>query len=430
MGQEIVVQADNITKIYKLFKKPEDRLKEAFVFWGNTEYHTEHFALNKVSFSVARGETIGIIGKNGSGKSTLLKILAGVIAPSFGKAQVKGKVTSLLELGAGFKPEYSGIENIYLNGTIMGYNKAEMNKKLNDILRFADIGDYIHQQVKTYSSGMFARLAFSVMVHLEPDILIVDEALSVGDTFFQQKCNKFMKNEMKNTTKLLVTHDMNSIASLADRCIVLDKGHVVFEGDPLESIEHYIKSMHTKSFEPAANSDNSSMMKRKAGSYIAEDIDETWQIIDQEKLGGALEARFQRFEVNINKQEYKGFVQSGDLVSINFSIEALRNIEKVIIGYIINDKYGKSIFGENSITSGFQSIKLSNEKKNMIKVDFYWPEIKEGDYFLTIGIGEGEHALQHVIQCWAHNIFKFESISPKKTIHCLFNNKIDNISVN
>ncbi|MFC0333936.1 ABC transporter ATP-binding protein [Paenibacillus sepulcri] len=400
-------------------------MKEAFSVFGTKEYHKDHFALKNVSLEIKRGETVGIIGKNGSGKSTLLKILADVLSPTNGTVFVHGKVTSLLELGAGFNPEYSGIENIYLNGTIMGYSKEQMNGKMKSILDFADIGEYVHQSVKTYSSGMFARLAFSVMVHLDPDILIVDEALSVGDIFFQQKCNMYMKNNMKNTTKLLVTHDMNSIANLADRCFVLDKGQVVFQGEPLESIEYYIKSLHTETFGSTVKDEVNILSNADKTSEILA----SWNEVDRDKLGGALEVRIDKYLIEVNDELYKGYIQEGDEISIQFSVVTEKDIDSAIFGYIISDKFGNNIFGENTVTSGFKSLILKKNKSIVVTMQIAWPEIKEGEYFLTLGIGEGEHELQHIIQCWAHNVHKFDCITPKKTIHCLFNNKIKDVQL-
>ena len=186
---DIAIKIKDLTKCYKIYNKPSDRLKESLDPFRK-KYHRDFFALNNVCFNVKRGETVGIIGKNGSGKSTLLKLITGVLTPTDGNIIVNGKISALLELGAGFNPEFTGIENIYMNGTIMGFSKVEMDKKLQDIIDFADIGDFINQPVKMYSSGMFARLAFAVAINIEPDILIVDEALSVGDVFFQNKCFK------------------------------------------------------------------------------------------------------------------------------------------------------------------------------------------------------------------------------------------------
>ena len=236
-----IISVQNLSKIYRLYTKPIDRLKES-IFPFMKGLHKDFYALNNVSFNVKKGETVGIIGVNGSGKSTILKIITGVLSPSGGTVTIKGRISALLELGAGFNPDYTGIENVYLNGTMMGYSREEMDRKLDDILKFADIGDFVYQPVKTYSSGMFVRLAFAIAINVEPEILIVDEALSVGDVFFQAKCYKKI-NEIKETgtTILLVTHDMGSIMKYCDKVVLLNKGEMVKEGGPKEMVDIYKK---------------------------------------------------------------------------------------------------------------------------------------------------------------------------------------------
>lgn len=225
------IKVSHLTKIYKLYDKPIDRLKES-LHPLKKNYHKDFYALNDVSFEIKKGETVGIIGKNGAGKSTLLKIITGILAPTRGDVHVNGRISSLLELGAGFNPEYTGIENIYLQGTLMGFSYQEMVAKIDDILAFADIGDFIHQSVKVYSSGMFARLAFAVAINVEPDILIVDEALSVGDMVFQAKCMARMKNMIeRGITVLFVSHDIYSVQSLCNRAIYIDNGQIIAIGD-------------------------------------------------------------------------------------------------------------------------------------------------------------------------------------------------------
>ena len=189
---ENAITVNDVTKIYRMYDKPIDRLKES-LHPRHKEYHKKFYALNKISFQVKKGETVGIIGTNGSGKSTILKIITGVLSPTTGSVEVEGNISALLELGAGFNSDYTGIENIYMNGTMMGFSRKEMDEKLQDILDFADIGDFVYQPVKTYSSGMFVRLAFALAINVEPEILIVDEALSVGDVFFQSKCYRRME---------------------------------------------------------------------------------------------------------------------------------------------------------------------------------------------------------------------------------------------
>lgn len=246
-----VIKSDGISKMYKLYNKPSDRFKESFSFIKRS-YHQEFYALKDVSFEIKKAETVGIIGKNGSGKSTLLKILTGVLNPTKGNIQINGKVSALLELGAGFNMEFTGIENIYLNGTIMNISKKEMEGKLQDILEFADIGDYIYQPVKTYSSGMFVRLAFAVAINVDPEILIVDEALAVGDTRFQLKCmDKFTEFMEAGKTVLFVSHDINSIKRFCSRCLWINDGALIMDGDTDEVTDRYIDFL--KSDEPIEN---------------------------------------------------------------------------------------------------------------------------------------------------------------------------------
>ena len=234
-----IVEVSNLTKAYKLYSKKSDRLREALDFSGK-QYHTPFYALNDVSFAIEKGETIGILGTNGSGKSTLLKILSGVVAPTSGSVMVNGKISALLELGAGFNPEYTGLENIALHGTMMGYSSEEMEKKAEEIIRFADIGEYITQPVKTYSSGMFARLAFAAAINVEPEVLIVDEVLSVGDLRFQIKCMNQMKKMMENgTTILYVSHDISSVRRFCRRSLWLNKGQLMAAGETNEVADQY-----------------------------------------------------------------------------------------------------------------------------------------------------------------------------------------------
>ena len=225
------ISVKNVTKIYRLYDKPIDRLKESLSV-THKNYHKDFYALQNLSFDVKKGETVGIIGTNGSGKSTILKIITGVLTPTSGEVMVDGKISALLELGAGFNQDYTGIENIYMNGTMMGFSKKEMDEKLPDILEFADIGDFVYQPVKTYSSGMFVRLAFALSINVEPEILIVDEALSVGDVFFQSKCYRRMDELRKSgTTIVMVTHDMGSVIKYCDKVVLLNRGEFVAETD-------------------------------------------------------------------------------------------------------------------------------------------------------------------------------------------------------
>ncbi len=236
---KIAIQVTDVEKIYKLYDKPSDRLREALGI-GRGKHHKEHHALKGINMTIRQGECVGIIGTNGSGKSTILKIITGVLNPTRGNVEVNGRISALLELGAGFNSEYNGIENVYLNGTMIGFSEKEIDEKLESILEFADIGDYVYQPVKTYSSGMFVRLAFAVAINIDPEILIVDEALSVGDVFFQAKCyHKFEEFKEMGKTIVFVSHDLSSISKYCDRVILLNQGTKLGEGSAKEMIDTY-----------------------------------------------------------------------------------------------------------------------------------------------------------------------------------------------
>lgn len=236
---DVAISVNHVSKVYKLYDNPMDRLKESLGLSRKKKYK-EHYALNHVSFQVHKGETVGIIGTNGSGKSTILKIITGVLSPTGGEVSVNGRISALLELGAGFNGEYSGLENVYLNGSMIGFSREEIDAKLQSILDFADIGEFIHQPVKTYSSGMFVRLAFAVAINIDPEILIVDEALSVGDVFFQAKCyRKFEEFKEMGKTILFVSHDLSSIGKYCDRVVLLNKGEKLAEGGAKEMVNLY-----------------------------------------------------------------------------------------------------------------------------------------------------------------------------------------------
>ena len=256
-NKNIAILVENVSKVYKLYDKPTDRLKEALGLTREKKYR-EHFALSDVSFDVKQGECVGIIGTNGSGKSTILKIITGVLNPTSGRTDVNGRISALLELGAGFNMEYSGIENIYLNGTMNGFTEEEIDARMQDILDFADIGDYVNQPVKTYSSGMFVRLAFSVAINIDPEILIVDEALSVGDVFFQAKCyHKFDEFKKMGKTIIFVSHDLSSIAKYCDRVILLNQGVKLGEGSPKAMIDDFKRVLVGQYELPESKSENS-----------------------------------------------------------------------------------------------------------------------------------------------------------------------------
>lgn len=428
---DIAIEVKNISKVYKLYPKPSLRVRELFSI-SKKKYYTEYKALDHVSFQLKKGETLGIIGKNGAGKSTLLKIITGVTTPTEGTINVNGEISALLELGTGFNPEYTGYENIFLNGSMRGFSEDEMGEKLQFIVDFADIGEYMNQPVKTYSSGMFARLAFAVMISFKPDILIVDEALSVGDVFFQQKCNTYMKEKMKDVTKILVTHDMNSVANMADRVILLDHGTVIQEGQPLDVIQNYLKIMHTEVFaDKEVESEDSNISETE---NILEDNESKkilnsngWLDVTADEIGGAGEILIKRCRVMINNENVE-VAKPGDKVKISLEIYSKIDAINVICGYTFKDKYGNSIFAQNTLGENIYVKNVKKDKSYLLELEFTWPEIKEGDYFLTMGIGEGMDQMVHKIQCWAHSIYHVECIA-LKPMHGIINHTIDKFDV-
>lgn len=378
--KEIVVKAQNISKAYKLYKKPIDRFKESMSLTRKS-YHQDFFALKNINLEVYKGETVGIIGQNGSGKSTLLKILTGVLSPSEGNFNITGKVSALLELGAGFNPEYTGLENIYLNGTIMGYTKEEMDKRVDEILDFADIGEFIYQPVKNYSSGMFVRLAFAVAINVDPDILIVDEALSVGDVFFQLKCfKKFNDFKERGKTIIFVTHDLGSVAKYCTRAMMLESGQIVAEGDTKEVIDKYKKSMVGIKVDANDSKSGQGESKNNSGEFLCKNFTRNPNTLEY----GNKKAEIIDFAIldhtgapttNISKDKDCTF-----LMKIKFN----EDIKDPIYAFAIKDVKGYEVTGTNTMQEMIDT--GSRKKRDIVEVRFSQKMILQGGpYFLSLG---------------------------------------------
>ncbi len=411
-----VISVKGLSKVYRLYDKPIDRLKESLNIFHKS-YHKEYYALNNLSFDIKRGETVGIIGINGAGKSTLLKIITGVLTPSGGNIEVKGKISALLELGAGFNMEYSGIENIYLNGTMMGFSKKEIDKKLDDILAFADIGDFVYQPVKTYSSGMFVRLAFAVAINVEPDILVIDEALSVGDVFFQQKCYKKIKELAGKSTVIIVSHDLNAMTKFCERIIVMSAGEKAFDGEPNEAIAKYFKLKQ------------GTLKKDKKSIELKSNDFNMYKLPSQNSYSGKMDVIIEKYFYSINDEPFTEVCQKDDEFKVSLVINSNINIEDPIVGYQIRDKYGNEVFGETSLTSTVDQ-GIIKQGRNVINFTFEWPEIREGDYFITLGIGNGTDVLNQVEECWINNVIHIVATTNGKTIFGIFNNNMKEFDIN
>ena len=334
---EFAIQVKHLDKMYKLYNKPSDRLRETLGFKVPVR---EHYALRDVNFQVERGETVGIIGTNGSGKSTILKIITGVLNPTAGEVKVDGRISALLELGAGFNMEYTGIENVYLNGTMMGFSKEEVDARLQDILDFADIGDFVYQPVKSYSSGMFIRLAFAVAINIDPEILIVDEALSVGDVFFQAKCyRKFEEFKKMGKTILFVSHDLSSISRYCDRVILLNKGVKLEEGSPKQMVDMYKQLLVGQ--DPAKAEEKKEEQK--------ESWSQQFQVNPNMLEYGTKLAEIVDFAVLDDKDRCTNTIEKGSSFRIRMKVVFHQDIQEPIMAYTFKDIKGTEITGTNTL---------------------------------------------------------------------------------
>jgi len=426
---DIAISVHNLSKDYYLYKKPIHRVVEA-LFPGGKKYHTAFSALSNVDFQVKRGEAIGIIGRNGSGKSTLLQIISNVLQATKGTATVNGRISALLELGAGFNPEFTGRENVFLSTAIMGLSREEIDNRFNDIAAFADIGDFIDLPVKTYSSGMYVRLAFATAVSVDPDILIVDEALAVGDIFFQQRCVEHMKKMMESCTIILVSHDMHAISNLCDRVIVLEKGVQLYDGKPGQAIALYTKLIHTEQFSREyVDEDTNDAIPDRVTAQVLDIFPDfnSWIVVPEEQKGGAGEVQIVKVSVTKDGQLFKT-IQEKEQVNIRLLVFASKNKKDIIFGYTIKDRMGVALFGENSLSLNEEPFELKYGY-SLVEYSFFWPEVYPDEYTLTVGIGEGDHPLVHSVQCWAHNIASFNALTHEKAVHGLFNNPVDSVQV-
>jgi len=383
-----ILKVKKISKIYKIYKSSFDRVKEIFT---DKSYHKEFIANKDISFDLFEGETLGIIGVNGAGKSTILKIIAGVIEPTSGEIIREGRVTALLELGTGFNHEMNGYDNIYLNGTLIGMTKNEIDDKIEDIIEFSELGDYIYEPIMSYSSGMSMRLAFSIAIFSEPQILIVDEALSVGDAHFQAKCTKALKERKKDNMSIIyVSHDLNSLKMLCDRVILLNDGKAIEEGEPEDVINSYnffISKLNDKNKKMKIKNTNSS-------SYGTFDIEIT-------------EVTIKGIESDSN------IISSGEDATIKIEITSKKDLSDMTIGIAIRDKFGQDIFGTNSF---HHNIKIDFEKGKSYICSFDMPlNIGVGKYSITTAIHSND---THLDNCshWLDHATNFEIVGIKSEL--------------
>lgn len=407
MNNDIAIKVQNLTKIYHLYEKPQDRLKEALNPFKKS-YHHDFYAMNDVGFEIKKGETVGIVGKNGAGKSTLLKMITGVLTPTSGSISVNGKIASLLELGAGFNHEMSGLENIYLNGMLMGFTKEEMDAKVDIILEFADIGEFISQPVKMYSSGMFARLAFSVAINVEPDILIVDEALSVGDMRFQQKCIRKMEEfGTKGKTILFVTHDIGLINKFCSEAIWIEAGQLKAKGVTDKITNQYFLSMSYGDIDEIPKNENEN-------EIVENEIDNIkWNKITT--AGKLRQNTVTITDISLYSETNKcckTVFSSGEDITIYIRYKIMKDVEYPILGFIIKDRLGMDITGANTIlyskTSDIGDFIVDSSK--IIKFTFKMPYLMNGKYSIAPAIANGTEN-NHEQLHWVNDAVFFDIVS-------------------
>lgn len=422
MSSEIAIKVDSLSKCYQIYDKPHDRLKQ-FVLprlyrafgLAPKQYFREFWALKDVSFEVKRGETVGIIGRNGSGKSTLLQMICGTLNPSSGSIQTNGRIAALLELGSGFNPEFTGRENVYMNAAVLGLSKEEVDARFDDIAAFADIGDFVEQPVKSYSSGMMVRLAFAVIAHVDADILVVDEALAVGDAFFTQKCMRFLRNFMKTGTVLFVSHDTGAIVNLCNKGVFLNRGEVVEIGSPKSVTENYLATLYESSQDVSGVQDSEiPVATSEPGEY--RDVREAF--INSSNLRNDIEV----FKFNADSSGFGAggakinsvrlvdpegvplsWIVGGEDVILEIRASAQHDILRPIIGFDLKDRLGQVVFGDNTFLSFQHAPQSVKQGESLVaRFEFRMPVLPTGDYSITTALADGTQE-SHVQHHWMHD---------------------------
>lgn len=413
-----IIEVKNISKLYEIYEKPIHRLLQ-MMFMGHKSFYKEFYALNNINIKVQKGKCIGIIGRNGAGKSTLLQILAETLAPSSGSLKINGKVAALLELGSGFDFEFTGKENVYMNASLLGLSKKEIDLKYNDIVTFSDIGDAILQPVKTYSTGMAMRLAFSVIAHIDADVLIIDEALAVGDAVFVQKCMRFLRDFKEKNTIILVTHDTSAVLNMCDYAYWLDNGKVKLEGLPKNVIDAYLEFCYQ-----VEQGDDVKVYKKDVPLKQQQSQDIRHDLLNHSNLRNDL--IFFNFDHNAPSFGKGGatiesvmfFDQhdtplvatlGGDIVQLIIKCKCNQHIFSPIIGFSVRNYLGEDLFGDNSYLL-YHDKPMICQEGDCLEATFVFtmPRLPAGDYSVHVAIAEGTQD-EHVQHQWFHDALLFKS---------------------
>ncbi|MDH6099094.1 ABC transporter ATP-binding protein [Anabaenopsis sp. FSS-46] len=428
MGEEIAISLKNVSKCFKRYGRPVDRLKE-ILLPGKVRADT-FWALRDINLEIPQGQTVGIIGRNGSGKSTLLQIIAGTLTPTSGEVQVKGRVSALLELGSGFNPEFTGRQNVFFNGQLLGLSPKEIEDKFDEIAGFADIGDFIEQPVKTYSSGMFVRLAFAVAVNVNPEILIVDEALAVGDVVFQHRCLRRIRTLMDSgVTTLFVSHDSGAIKNLCNSAVMIHDGKIYASGLPNAIIIEYMKLMtelelglnqaDLESPSPQTTPPID-VINTESSATADDDIPSVKESTGTLQRRGSGKARIENIQLLNQSGEDVGetpVLAFNEEVTLVVQVKAYVPLKSCIIGFFICDKNGNELIGSNTLEENFKIENLETEEKLEIRFKFKLP-LRPNSYSVTVACGENYEA---VTFDWLDNAMVFQVLPPDtgKHIHAL-----------
>ena len=423
-----VISVKNIKKYFEIYEKPSHRLFQ-MICRGKKQFFKPYWALRDITFTVNEGECVGIIGRNGAGKSTLLQIVTGTLAPSGGKVTVRGRVAALLELGSGFNPEFTGKENVYLNASILGLTDSEVDAQYNSIVKFADIGDFIDQPVKTYSSGMTVRLAFAVIAHVNADVLIIDEALSVGDAFFTQKCMRFLRKFLETKTILFVSHDIAAVNSLCNKAILLENGTVKMEGSPKEVTQIYMKDMYESQQGSGEHEtiEEDPSVRNKIPVYKDEDYhDMRSQLINSSNLRNDIYIfKFNQESADFGKKgvvienamlfdvngQPLNWIVGGEPTTLRVYLRTRKNIYSPIVGFQVKNRHGQCLFGDNTfITYMDKPLYLEINTAFMAEFSFNMPILEHGDYSFAIAVAEGTQE-NHVQHDWKHDAIMIQSMN-------------------
>lgn len=403
MSSDLAIKVDHLSKSYQIYDRPRDRLLQ-MLFRGHRQYYREFWALRDISFEVKKGETVGIVGRNGSGKSTLLQLICGTLNPSGGTIQTHGRIAALLELGSGFNPEFTGRENVYMNASVLGLSHAAIDQRFDSIAAFADIGEFIEQPVKTYSSGMFVRLAFAVIAHVDAEILIIDEALSVGDAIFTQRCMRFIRGFQERGTLLFVSHDMGSVLNLCKTGIWLEHGVMQEYGGSKEVADAYLQStlqacygeeatldsLACQDVSLPANNQQKSAAETPVVDYAAEyTVQDNLQQARGWRTGLAeiLAIRLEKVDSDAADEVFRGW----ERVRVVVKARAHQPMVKPILGFLIRDRLGQDLFGENTLPfTQDKTFSIHPGQEFEGEFVFRLPMLPNGDYAVMTSVAEGE----------------------------------------